>query len=267
MRKGLGSDGEIAAVFVTVDLVIFTVRDEELQVLLVERGKEPYLGRLALPGGHLRGRETLDDTALRELKEETGVDGAHLHLEQLRTYSDPDRDPRGRVITTAYLALGPNLPMPEAGTDAREAYWMPVGLALHEKALAFDHALILRDALDRARSKLEYTTVATAFCTEPFTVSDLRRVYEVIWGFSLDPSNFRRKITQVGGFLESTGQRRIPATGRPASLYRKGPASLLMPPLLRSHDTTPRPGASRESMPSHFCPANSPRRHQIGNPS
>ncbi|MGH3780261.1 MAG: NUDIX hydrolase [Pseudonocardiaceae bacterium] len=218
--------------------MILTVRDDELHVLLVERGKEPYLGQLALPGGHLRGKETLDDAALRELKEETGVDGTHLHLEQLRTYSDPDRDPRGRVITAAYLALGANLPAPVAATDAREAYWMPVGVALHDGTLAFDHASILRDALERARSNLEYTTVATAFCDEPFTVSDLRRVYEVIWGFALDPSNFRRKITRAEGFLESTGERRIPPTGRPASLYRKGPAILLMPPFLRSHDAT-----------------------------
>ncbi|MDQ3153654.1 MAG: NUDIX hydrolase [Actinomycetota bacterium] len=237
MTPSPGSDREREAVAMTVDLVIFTVRDDELQVLLVERGKAPYLGQLALPGGHLRGKETLDDAALRELQEETGLDGAHLHLEQLRTYSDPERDPRGRVITAAYLALGPNLPAPVAGTDAREAYWMPVGAALHNHTLAFDHTSILRDALERARSKLEYTTVATAFCSEPFTVTGLRRVYEVIWGFPLDPSNFRRKITRADGFLESTGQHRIPATGRPASLYCKGPASLLMPPFLRSHNT------------------------------
>jgi 8-oxo-dGTP diphosphatase len=156
----------------------------------------------------------------------------------LRAYSDPERDPRGRVITTAYLALSPNLPTPVAGTDARQAYWMPVGPALHEDTLAFDHTSILRDALERAQSKLEYTTVATVFCTEPFTASDLRHVYEVIWGFPLDPSNFRRKITRANGFLKPTGQHRIPATGRPAALYNKGPASLLMPPFLRSHDTT-----------------------------
>jgi ADP-ribose pyrophosphatase YjhB (NUDIX family) len=238
MTHDLGSDRDRATVFVTVDLVIFTVRDDQLQVLLVERGKAPYLGQLALPGGHLRGKETLDEAALRELHEETSVEGAHLHLEQLRTYSDPERDPRGRVITAAYLALSPNLPTPVAGTDAREAYWMPVGPALHEGTLAFDHTSILRDALERARSKLEYTTVATVFCAEPFTVSDLRRIYEVIWGFPLDPSNFRRKITRADGFLKPTGQHRIPATGRPAALYRKGPATLLMPPFLRSHDTT-----------------------------
>lgn len=119
------------------------------------------------------------------------------------------------MITTAYLAFGPDLPAPVAGTDAREAYWMPVKTALHDETLAFDHTSILRDALERARSKLKYATVATVFCAQPFTLSDLRRVYEVIWGFTLDPSNFRRKITQADGFLECTGQRRIQATGRP----------------------------------------------------
>jgi len=238
MTHAPGGDRERTAVLVTVDLVIFTVRDDALQVLLVERGKPPYLGQLALPGGHLRGKETLDAAALRELKEETSVDGTRLHLEQLRTYSDSDRDPRGRVITAAYLALGPNLPTPVAGTDAREAYWMPVEAALCEGTLAFDHASILRDALERARSKLEYTTVASVFCAEPFTLSDLRHVYEVIWGVALDPSNFRRKLTRAEGFLEPTSEHRTPPTGRPASLYRKGPATLLMPPFLRFHNIT-----------------------------
>lgn len=232
------TDGR-AAVSVTVDLVILTVRADQLQVLLIKRGNPPYQGQRALPGGYLRGRETLDEAALRELKEETSVDGSRLHLEQLRTYSDPERDPRGRVITAAYLALGPNLPMPMAGSDAREAYWAPVEEALLEDALAFDHGRILRDAVERARSKLEYTTVAAMFCTEPFTVGDLRRVYEVIWGASLDPSNFRRKITRADKFLDPTGDRRIPPTGRPALLYRKGSASLLMPPFMRAHNHAP----------------------------
>jgi ADP-ribose pyrophosphatase YjhB (NUDIX family) len=218
---------------VTVDLVILTVRASLLHVLLVERGKPPFEGRRALPGGYLRGRETLDEAALRELREETGVDGAHLHLEQLRTYSDPDRDPRGRVITTAYIALGADLPVPVAGTDARRAFWVPVDSATQ---LAFDHAAILRDGVERARGKLEYTTVATVFCTEPFTIAELRHVYEAIWGTVLDPSNFRRKITNTAGFLEPTGMRRTPAAGRPARLYHRGPARVLMPPFLRPPD-------------------------------
>jgi 8-oxo-dGTP diphosphatase len=218
---------------VTVDLVIFTIRGGELQVLLIERGNEPYRGQPALPGGFVKDRETLDQAALRELSEETALDGRHLHLEQLRTYGDPDRDPRKRVITVAYLALGPNLPTPAAGTDAQAARWQPVTQALSTK-LAFDHAAILREALGRARSQLEYTTVAAAFCPEPFTVGDLREVYEAVWGFPLDPSNFRRKVTRAEQFLQPTGEHRVPETGRPAALYRRGPAQLLHPPLLRT---------------------------------
>ncbi|MGH3864876.1 MAG: NUDIX hydrolase [Pseudonocardiaceae bacterium] len=224
-------------VAVTVDLVIFTVRQDELQVLLIERGKEPYLGRFALPGGHVRDGETLEEAALRELGEETGLDGRRLHLEQLRTYGAPERDPRGRVITVAYLALGPDLPLPVAGTDARAAQWASVDSLLDGRIeLAFDHATILREALERARSLLEYTTVAAAFCPEPFSVGDLRRIYEAVWGSPLDPSNFRRKVTRAERFLEPTGEHRCSEIGRPAALYRRGTARLLFPPLLRFGD-------------------------------
>ncbi|GAB3213700.1 NUDIX domain-containing protein [Marinactinospora endophytica] len=219
---------------VTVDLVIFTIRDDVLQVLLVERGNEPFAGCWALPGGYMRSNETLDGAARRELYEETGVDVGRLHLEQLRAYGDPGRDPRGRVVTVAYLALGPDLPAPVAGTDARSARWTAVASALDSgMELAFDHAVILADALEGARRRLEYTTVAAAFCVEPFTVSELRRVYEIIWGFPLDPSNFRRKVTRTEGFLEATGERRMLESGRPAALYRRGGAEALVPPLLR----------------------------------
>lgn len=220
---------------VTVDLVILTIREEALNVLVVERGQEPFIGRPALPGGYLREGEPLDQAALRELEEETGVDGKRLHLEQLKTYGDPERDPRGRVITVAYLALGPDLPAPVAGTDARDARWLPVSSAL-DSDLAFDHRVILSEALERARSQLEYTTVAAAFCPEPFTIADLRRVYEAVWGLPLDPSNFRRKVTRAEAFLEPTGDRRVSDLGRPAALYRRGPSPLLHPPLLRTSE-------------------------------
>lgn len=220
---------------VTVDLVIFTVRKDELQVLLIRRGNEPFRGMRALPGGFVRPGESLEGAALRELSEETGVDGRNLHLEQLRAYGAPDRDPRSRVITVAYLALGPDMPVPRAGTDADEADWIPVADALDPAAeLAFDHATILREALERARSQLEYTTVATAFCAEPFTIADLRRVYEAVWASALDPSNFRRKVTRAVDFVVPTGEFRSPEIGRPAPLYRHGQAQVLFPPLLRS---------------------------------
>ncbi|MFL1376688.1 MULTISPECIES: NUDIX hydrolase [unclassified Nocardiopsis] len=220
---------------VTVDLAIFTIRDGTLMILLIERGEEPFRGRSALPGGRVRSGETLDGGAERELMEETGIDGARLHLEQLGAYGDPGRDPRGRVVTVAYLALGPDLPEPVGGTDAAHAHWAPVADVLGDPAsLAFDHGRILADALERIREKLEYTTIAAAFCPEPFTLTELRTVYEVVWGRGLDPSNFRRKVTKAEGFVEATGDQRARQVGRPAALYRKGEASLLAPPLLRS---------------------------------
>lgn len=228
--------GTVTAAWVTVDLTIFTIRDDALQVLLIERGKEPFEGRAALPGGYVRSNEALEQAARRELREETGVGSRHLHLEQLGTYGAPDRDPRGRVVTVAYLALGPDMPEARAGTDARGAHWTPVEEALHDggRHLAFDHDVILRDAVERARTQLEYTTIATAFCSEPFTISELRRVYEVMWGQTLDPSNFRRKVLGADGFVAATGERTMPAAGRPAVLYRRGVEKRLVPPLLRA---------------------------------
>lgn len=223
-----------AAVRATVDLVILTLRAGQLHVLLVERGKEPYQGRLALPGGFLRNGEDLDDAARRELAEETGLDGGRLHLEQLGTYGAADRDPRGRVITVAYLALAPSLPAPVAGSDARDARWAPAGAAATPPSLAFDHDQILRDGLERARSKLEYTTLATVFCADVFTIGELRQVYETLWGMPLDVRNFNRKVTRTEGFVVPTGTKRQPATGRPAALYRRGPATTLYPPMLRT---------------------------------
>ncbi|WP_235030686.1 NUDIX hydrolase [Nonomuraea solani] len=242
MNRASKHDGSASAA-VTVDLVIFTVLDAGLRVLLIERGKPPFKGELALPGGFVRVGEDLDQAALRELAEETGINGNELYLEQLRTFGAPGRDPRGRTFTVAYLALGPNLPAPVAGTDAATAHWAPVEAALASE-LAFDHLAILREGLDRARAKLEYTTVAAAFCREPFTMAELRHVYEVIWGFPLDPSNFRRKVTKATDFVVPTGELRTPEIGRPAALYRRGPAALLFPPMPRSADGEPASYAS-----------------------
>lgn len=220
---------------VAVDLVILTVREATLQVLLIERGKEPYLGRPALPGGFLRGSERLDSAARRELREETGLNDSRLHLEQLHAYSNPGRDPRGRVISVAYLAIAPSLPVPVAGSDARKARWMPLDqLTSAPAALAFDHGQIADDAVERARSKLEYTTLATAFCADEFTIGELRQVYEVVWGMPVDERNFSRKIKKTEGFVVPTGAKRHPETGRPASLYRGGAATTLYPPMLRA---------------------------------
>jgi 8-oxo-dGTP diphosphatase len=219
----------------TVDLVILTVRGDALQVLLIERGNPPFLGRPALPGGFLREGEDLDHAARRELAEETRLDAARLHLEQLGAYGAPDRDPRGRVVTVAYLALAPDLPVPVAGSDARAARWEPVDSVLSAPStLAFDHDTLLADGVDRARAMLEDTPLATAFCGEVFTIGELRNVYEVVWGVPLDQRNFYRKVTKTEGFIVATGAKRSPETGRPAALYRRGPTRRLYPAMLRS---------------------------------
>jgi 8-oxo-dGTP diphosphatase len=228
--------GSYPPVAVTADLVVLTVRNDELAALLVRRGEPPFAGELALPGGFVQPDETLREAAARELTEETGAGFGSVHLEQLASYGDPGRDPRMRVITVAYLALAPELPSPEPGSDAAEAAWVPVTGLLRGPAprLAFDHDRILADGIERARSKLEYTPLATAFCPPEFTVAQLRRVYEVVWGTSLDPRNFHRKLTGTPGFLSPAGSTTAGERGRPAQLYRRGDATLLQPPMLRS---------------------------------
>lgn len=217
-----------------VDLVVLTVRDDQLAVLAVRRGVPPYRGRWALPGGFVGASEDLVVAAQRELAEETGVANVATHLEQLATYGAPGRDPRGRVVSVAYLALVPDLPTPSSGSDAADATWLSVlDLLERPNALAFDHSQILRDGVERARAKLEYSPLACAFCEPEFTVADLRRVYEIVWNTGLDPRNFHRKVTGTAGFLRPTNRTTTRDGGRPARLYRQGSASILHPAMLR----------------------------------
>lgn len=198
----------------TVDIVIFTVREGSLQVLLVKRGVPPFEGQYAIPGGFLREGEWLEEAALRELYEEAGV--RNLFLEQLYTFGDPKRDPRGRVITVAYYALFASDKLSlVAGADAAEAQWFP---ALGLPPLAFDHKSILDCAIERLRNKLEYTTVGFQLLPEKFTLGELQAVYEAILGKQLDKRNFRRKIALLG-ILKPL--REWQHTGRkPAQLFR-----------------------------------------------
>lgn len=223
------------AVPIAVDLVILTLRQSRFEVLLVERGIEPFKGDRALPGGFLGdASEDVYDAALRELREEAGLDGSALHIEQIGAYGAPGRDPRGRVLSVAYLAIAPGLPEPVAGTDASAAAWTAVDDVLSGRVeLAFDHLTIVEDAVERARVKLEHTPLATAFCSNIFTIADLQRVYEAVWGVDLDLRNFYRKVQRVDGFIEPTGSERREAKGRPARLFRAGPATALHPPLAR----------------------------------
>ncbi len=231
---------------VTVDVVLLTVRSGRLSVLLVERRNHPFQGRWALPGGFVEPDDDLDGAARRELEEETGVlvsgfgeSVALGHIEQLRSYGTPGRDPRMRVVSVAYVGFTTQNEPAVAGSDAADVrLWAIDDLAIEGVGsvdgvpLAFDHAQIISDGIERARAKLEYTTLATAFLDEPFTLGELRRVYEAVWGEALHEGNFRRKVLSTPGFVEPTGGT-APTVGRPAALYRRGRATRLHPPILR----------------------------------
>ncbi|SEC72245.1 8-oxo-dGTP diphosphatase [Streptomyces sp. 2131.1] len=223
------------SVLLTVDLVILTLRDGRLHILLVERGEAPFQGMSALPGGFLNhGGEEILDAAHRELSEETALASSWVHLEELGVYGESGRDPRGRVVSVAHLAIAPGLPDPVAGTDAFDAAWIPANAVLSgEVELAFDHRRIARDGIEHARTKLEFSSLATAFCGTEFTIAELQHVYEAVWGTSLDTRNFYRKVQAAKGFIIPAGTDRRRTGGRPARLYRAGPKTILFPPLIR----------------------------------
>lgn len=218
---------------VTVDVVCLTVRNDRFQVLLIERGEEPHRGRLALPGGFVGIDEELETAARRELAEETSVQ-APGHVEQLATYGTPRRDPRGRTVSVSYLAIAPDLGDAVGGSDAASADWHDVAAVLADPScLAFDHAVIVQHGIERARGKLEYYPLAASFCAEEFTIGELRHIYELVWGTRLDPANFHRKVSKADGFLDPVGATTRRGGGRPAQLFRRGPATRLHPPLIR----------------------------------
>jgi len=198
---------------VAVDIVVFTVQQQTLKALLIERGIAPFRGTYALPGGFVLPAETLEEAAFRELREETGT--ADVYLEQLYTFGDPGRDPRGRVVTVAYYALVPTDRSPLlAGTDAASAGWFAIS---ELPPLAFDHASIVQHAIERLRNKLEYSNVGFQLLPAKFTLSALQSLHEAILGKPLDKRNFRRKILSLG-LLKPLKEKLI--TGhRPAELF------------------------------------------------
>ncbi len=222
-------------VALTVDLVVFAVINKVLQVALVERGAQPFRGRRALPGGFVGPGEDALVAARRELAEETGLElGEHRVLvEQLATYSAPERDPRMRVVSVAHLVLlaarGHSLPELSAGTDAAAACWQPVH-ELDWQGLAFDHANILADGLERLAGKMEYSTIAASLLPEAFTLSALRDVYNAVWQADLPAGNFTRKMRAS---LTPTGAK-VQAVGAPASLFTVG-SEWISPPWTRPH--------------------------------
>ena len=212
---------------ITVDIVVLSVSYGQLWVAMIERRHPPFQGRWALPGGFVDPDEDLETAATRELEEETGLRPGHL--EQIGAYGAPDRDPRMRVVSVAYWAAMVDMTTLRAGSDASAIALEPVARASSQR-LAFDHSMILADALNKVRQALETTTVATRFCPPEFTVTDLRGVHEAVWNTTLDPGNFHKRVTEMPGFVEPTGRRRSGGEGRPPELYRAGPAKRLVPP-------------------------------------
>jgi len=200
---------------VTTDIVIFTVEDATLKVLLIQRKGAPFKGRWALPGGFVRIDESVDDCALRELEEETGI--RDVYLEQLYTFGAPGRDPRERVISVAYFALTPCQGLSlKAGTDAAAAAWYGID-DLPE--LAFDHQGIIEKARERLTAKMEYSTLGLMFMPDEFTLSEVQNLYEIVSGQERDKRNFRKWLLSLD-VIEETGNMKTAGAHRPAKLYR-----------------------------------------------
>ena len=200
---------------VTVDIAIFTIRGDELKVLLIKRALEPFVGRWALPGGFVGIDESLIDAAKRELAEETGVSAAYL--EQLYTFGAPDRDPRERVISVTYFALMPSDALEiKAASDAEGVGWFSID---ELPDLAFDHSDILGMALERLAAKLDYSTIVFQLVPDTFTMPELRHIYELILREDIDARNFAKRILALD-VIEPTGTMRREGAHRPAKLYR-----------------------------------------------
>jgi 8-oxo-dGTP diphosphatase len=198
----------------TTDIVIFTIRDDRLEILLIQRGNPPYQGKWALPGGLVEEDEDLDVCAHRELEEETKV--TKVTLEQLHTFGAPTRDPRGRLVTVAYYTLvHPDQLHPEAASDAANVRWFAVDAL---PSLAFDHAEIIAMARARLRARLDESADAFGFLPKTFTLDELRKVHEIVGGERLDSRRFRRRVLALE-LIEET-QKAQAGTRRPVRLYR-----------------------------------------------
>lgn len=201
--------------YVTVDLIVFTIKEKNLMALLIKRNVPPFKGQWALPGGFFSLDDSLEEATKKKLFDETGVHD--VYLEQLYTFGEPRRDPRGRVITVAYFALinSENVKVESHVSDVKEAKWFPMKSL---PRLAFDHKNILDYALKRLRWKIEYTTVAYSLLPEYFTLGSLQHVYEIILGRKLDKRNFRKKILSLG-ILADSRKIKMDVSHRPAKLY------------------------------------------------
>ncbi len=198
---------------VTVDIVIFTIKEKKLKVLLVKRNIEPFKERWAIPGGFVRIEESLEEAAKRELQEETGV--RDVYLEQLYTFGDPKRDPRGRVITVSYMALiNSDKIKLEAKTDVSDVQWFSIDKL---PSVAFDHKKILDYALQRLKWKFEYTTVAFSLLPREFSISEVQGIYEIVFNKEFDKRNFAKKLLSLRILQEERIRKDV--SHRPPMLY------------------------------------------------
>jgi 8-oxo-dGTP diphosphatase len=211
---------EYARPALTVDAVVFglDLEDDELELLLIQRDLEPFKGKWALPGGFVHMEETVDEAARRELQEETGLE--KVFLEQLYTFGDVERDPRGRVVSVAYYALVRlSDHRVKAATDAANAAWFSI---TDLPGLAFDHEKIVESALKRLRGKVRYQPIGFELLPAKFTLTQLQRMYEIILERELDKRNFRKKILSLGdgGLLVDLNEVQQDVAHRAARLYR-----------------------------------------------
>lgn len=207
--------GEIS---VAVDLLTFTIEDNNLKVLMIERDEDPFKGKLALPGVFVREDETLDGAAIRGIREETGLEG--IYFEQLYTFGDIDRDPRKRIISVSYMALVPVEQLVfKAGERVSGAWLVDVeGILNSRDEIAFDHKQIIQVARERLANKVEYTDIAFHLVGEEFTLPELQNVYEILLGKPVYKANFRKKMASM---IEETEYMTTGAAHRPSRLYRR----------------------------------------------
>lgn len=199
---------------VAVDAVVFTVAEGMLKILLIQRKNEPFSGKYALPGGFVEENEELEDAVGRELQEETGV--KDIFLKQLGAYGKADRDPRGRVLSIAFLALiSPDQEL-RAESDASDAKWFSID---NLPELAFDHEKIIEDALQHLKYEIQTTNIACQILPSEFTLSQLQRLYENVLGHELDKRNFRKRINELD-ILADTGRTMMEGAHRPARLFK-----------------------------------------------
>jgi 8-oxo-dGTP diphosphatase len=213
----------------TVDLVIFTLREDRLHLLLIERGTEPFRGEWALPGGFVRIEESLTDAARRELSERTGL--SLTYLEQVGAFGEPQRDPRERVISVAFFAIiSADKFALQAGSGARSVAWRP---CIDLPPVAFDHREIIDAARVKLADEMNRSTIALEFLPAEFTLTELQRVFESVRGEAIDKRNFRKWAESLS-FIKPTGKLRRGGQHRPAALYRADSK-----PLLPSHNLLP----------------------------